>query len=413
MTRREEPTESVRLLYTHLSASSSVKVPVEERLAVITNWLADRSRIPIFGDRRLAIEWRALLDSHQTCSKLVRWDGEPFVSPPLKTDKKPPFRRSKFTYIELFAGIGGFRLAMQPLGGECVFASEWDDAAKQTYFRNFGEYPFGDIRTFTRANEARLQKLIPDHDVLTAGFPCQPFSLAGLPSRKHFEYRTGFDCEEQGNLFYDIIRVAQAKRPRVIFLENVKNIVTHDGKKTFDEIRYQLQEKLEYSFAHKVIDASGMVPQKRERCYIVCFRKRKIEFSFPAFPSKELPLSSILEDDANPKYTISEKLWIGHQERTRRNRQSNKGFAAVTANLSKPSKTLLARYGKDGKECLIPQEGKNPRLLTPREAARLQGFPENYVLYENGATPYRQLGNAVVVPVIRRIAKKILKDYLS
>lgn len=410
---------AVRLLFNYSQANSPNSLEDGEILANVTHWLANQSEKPVYGTLEDSSEWTRLLTAHGNSSILNQWNGEPLRPKPPKayriTGSSGRLRaRSKFRFIELFAGIGGFRLALESLGGKCVFASEWDNACRQTYFRNFREYPFGDVRRFSNdsLSDQQLEKIIPDHDILTAGFPCQPFSTAGLPSRKHYDYESGFECVDQGNLFYDILRIAKVKRPAVLLLENVKNIVTHDSKRTFAEIRRQIEDNLNYSFSHKVIDASGVVPQKRERCYIVCFRDKDIVFDFPKFPSKALPLNTILEPNPDAKYTISDKLWIGHKNRSKRNRERKTGFVAVTADPEKPANTLMARYGKDGKECLIPQEGKNPRMLTPREAARLQGFPESFKLYENGARPYKQLGNSVVVPLVKRIGAKILRDYL-
>lgn len=312
----------------------------------------------------------------------------------------PPIARPKFTFIDLFAGIGGFRIAMQEKGGKCVFSSEWDTFANKTYEANFGEVPYGDIREI-------LEKSIPDHDVLCAGFPCQPFSLAGISARNSLNTAHGFACETQGTLFFDVVRIINAKRPKIVFLENVKNIVRHDDGKTFSIIKNTI-ELLGYSFSHEIIDSSPLVPQKRVRCYIVCIRDDNNKFAFPKIEGIPLALKMILEEKVDDSFTISSKLWDGHQRRTQRNLDRGTGFTAFCADLDKPSNTIVARYGKDGKECLIPQAHKNPRMLTPRECARLQGFPENFIIPVAKTAAYRQFGNSVVIPVIRKIAECIV-----
>lgn len=317
----------------------------------------------------------------------------------------PPPQRPKFTFIDLFAGIGGFRLAMQSVGGMCVFSSEWNESAQRTYFANYGEMPFGDI------TKAETKAMIPHgFDVLCAGFPCQPFSRAGVSARLALNQATGFEDKAQGTLFFDVLTVLKERRPKIAFLENVKNLVRHDGGRTFEIIRESIRE-LGYSFHWKVIDASPLVPQKRIRCYMVCVHDNG-QFAFPEIEGPEKPLSSILEPEPADEYTISDGLWRGHQARTQRNLARGAGFTAFTADLSKPAHTLVSRYYKDGKECLIPQEGKNPRLLTKREAARLQGFPETFILPASRTETYRQMGNSVAVPVLEKIAESIVAQVL-
>jgi DNA (cytosine-5)-methyltransferase 1 len=322
----------------------------------------------------------------------------------------PPPQHPDFKFIDLFAGIGGFRIALQNLNGKCVFSSEWDKAAKQTYFNNFGEIPYGDINQFTNENisDEELDQLIPDHDVLCAGFPCQPFSHAGVSARTSLGQKHGFEDRIQGTLFFNIARIVKVKKPQVLFLENVKGLVNHDKGKTFKAIKETIENHLGYSFQWKVINSNTEVPQSRKRCYMICFLDSKKEFSFPKFTGEPIPLKTILEQSPDKEYTISDKLWAGHQRRTARNLERGTGFTAFTADINKPSNTIVARYGKDGKECLIPQKGKNPRKLTPRECAKLQGFPKEF-LYPEAKTPaYKQFGNSVAIPVIQKIAGKIL-----
>ncbi len=318
----------------------------------------------------------------------------------------PPPEHPKFTFIDLFAGIGGFRLALQSIGGKCVFSSEWDKNAQLTYVANYGEEPYGDIRP--QATKDRIPQYF---DVLCAGFPCQPFSLAGVSARKAIHREHGFRDETQGTLFFDIIQIIRQRRPRVVFLENVRNLVNHDAGRTFEVIRRSIEHE-GYSFSYKLIDASPLVPQRRIRCYMVCIRDGK-QFVFPEINGDPLPLRNILEENVSERFTISNNLWAGHQRRTRNNLARGTGFTAFTANLDEPSHTLVARYYKDGKECLIPQEGQNPRLLTPRECARLQGFPENFILPSSRSVAYKQMGNSVAVPVLRRIAECIDEQVLQ
>lgn len=316
----------------------------------------------------------------------------------------------KFTFIDLFAGIGGFRIALQSLGGKCVFSSEIDEAARKTYELNFGERPFGDIKQFTKSaiDDEQLNSAIPDHDILTAGFPCQPFSLAGVSARVYLGQTHGFSDLDIGNLFFDIVRIAKVKKPKAMILENVKNFKSHDRGKTFDVVKDTL-ENLGYSFYSQVIDSSFIVPQKRQRFYMICFRDKTI-YDFPCLEKGEpIPLKLILESSVPDKFTISNKLWEGHQNRSTRNKARGTGFTVNLADLNKPSNTIVSRYYKDGKECLIPQKDRNPRMLTPRECARLQGFPEEFILPNSSAAAYKQFGNSVVVPVIIKIAETVLE----
>lgn len=322
----------------------------------------------------------------------------------------PPPMTPEFRFIDLFAGIGGFRISLQKVNGCCVFSSEWDRSAQQTYFNNYGELPFGDITSFTseEINDVELDKLIPNHEILAGGFPCQPFSHAGVSARVAVGKEHGFKCNTQGTLFFDIMRIASVKTPKVLFLENVRNIERHDGGRTFAVIKQSIEE-LGYDFKHAIIDASPLVPQRRLRCYMVCFRKDlNIDFSFPEIKGEPLPLKSILEENPLQKYTISDKLWEGHIKRTNRNLERGTGFTAFTADLNRPSNTLVARYGKDGKECLVPQDGANPRFLTPRECARLQGYPDNFIIPDTKTPAYRQFGNSVAVPVVSKISEAII-----
>ena len=398
--------KEIKLLLTESLLESFPQAEGDEIVAIVTHWLQSQDLespffTPSMRERCIALiqpprprisrpkgvrESSEIYQAHLP----IDWEDIPF----------PPVKLPKFTFIDLFAGIGGFRIAMQEQGGKCVFSSEWDPYAKTTYEANFGEVPYGDIRKISELN-------IPDHDILCAGFPCQPFSLAGVSARNSRNTAHGFACETQGTLFFDIARIIKAKRPKIAFLENVKNIVGHDNGKTFSVIKSTI-ESLGYSFSHKLIDASPLVPQKRVRCYMVCIRDDKKGFELPVIDGPPLPLRKILEKKVDPSFTISKKLWTGHQRRTERNLARGTGFSAFRADLDKPSNTIVARYGKDGKECLIPQGRMNPRMLTPRECARLQGFPESFLIPVAKTAAYRQFGNSVAVPVIRRIAEKLV-----
>ncbi len=313
--------------------------------------------------------------------------------------EKPLFR-----FIDLFAGIGGIRLPFQELGGKCVFSSEWDKFAQKTYKANFGETPHGDITTIDAAT-------IPDFDVLLGGFPCQPFSQAGL--HKGFE-------DTRGTLFFEIERIIKEKRPKAFLLENVKQLKGHDGGKTFQVIMSHLRE-LNYHTEAKVLKAADFgVPQIRERIYIVGFDNEyyripdDYEFPFPEATGIPTRVGDILEEEVDEKYTISDKLWEGHQRRKIRNRNNGKGFGFSLFNEESPyTSTISARYYKDGSEILIEQKGKNPRKLTPRECARLQGFPDSFVIPVSDTQAYKQFGNSVAVPVIRAIASQMLKEMYS
>ncbi|HJS00745.1 MAG TPA: DNA (cytosine-5-)-methyltransferase [Flavobacterium sp.] len=328
----------------------------------------------------------------------IKWDI-PFPSP-----EKP-----KFKFIDLFAGIGGIRLAYQNLGGKCVFTSEWDTYSKKTYEANFGKVPFGDI---TQINETE----IPDHDVLLAGFPCQPFSIAGVSKKNALGRNHGFLDETQGTLFFDIARILKHKRPKTFMLENVKNLVSHDKGNTFKVIQKTLQE-LNYTIYFKVLDGKYFVPQHRERIIIVGFDneyfERKENFKFPEMGDTKFALKDILLPEVDPKYTLSDKLWNYLQEYAKKHKAKGNGFGFGLADLNGISRTMSARYYKDGAEILIPQEGKNPRRLVPRECARLQGFPDEFIIPVSDNQAYKQFGNSVVSPLMQAVGKNILQELIE
>lgn len=312
---------------------------------------------------------------------------------------------AEFTFIDLFAGIGGMRIAFERAGGMCVYSNEWNKYCQQTYFANFGEQPEGDITKV----DARI---IPNHDVLLAGFPCQPFSIAGVSKKQSLGRATGFEDKTQGTLFFDVCRVLKAKRPKAFLLENVKNLKSHDKGNTFKVISESLDE-LGYDIFYKVIDGQLYVPQHRERILIVGFDRERfgnnVDFQFNLVPADPKPVvKDILEKDVDSKYTLSDKLWNYLQGYAAKHKAAGNGFGYGIADLNGVSRTLSARYYKDGSEILIEQEGKNPRRLTPRECARLQGFPDSFQIPVSDAQAYRQFGNSVVVPLMENVAKLII-----
>lgn len=318
--------------------------------------------------------------------------------------RKDDDRDSSFTFIDLFAGIGGMRIAYENAGGRCVYSNEWNKYSQQTYFANFGECPEGDITKV----DARM---IPDHDILVAGFPCQPFSIAGVSKKQSLGRPTGFEDKTQGTLFFDVCRILKAKRPKAFMLENVKNLKSHDKGRTFKVIMESLEE-LNYQVFYAVLDGQNFVPQHRERILIVGFDRERygsdIDFEFKLTPKEPKPvMRDILETDVDPKYTLSDKLWVYLQNYAAKHRAAGNGFGYGIADPDGISRTLSARYYKDGSEILIAQDGKNPRRLTPRECARLQGFPDTFKIVVSDTQAYKQFGNSVVVPLMENVAKLV------
>lgn len=310
-------------------------------------------------------------------------------------------QKSKFTFIDLFAGIGGMRLAFEKAGGTCVFSSEINEQSRKTYEANFHETPAGDIRKVQSAS-------IPSHDILVAGFPCQPFSIAGVSKKRSMAKADGFQDHDQGRLFYEILRILRAKCPRAFLLENVKNLQHHDGGKTFDRMFTSLK-MLGYDVHHEVIDASAVVPQHRERIFIVGFLDPH-NFTFPKFINKKPVLKKILLKSPPEKYTLTNGVWMALKRHAKRNRENGNGFGYGIADLNGASRTLSARYYKDGAEILVAQTGDNPRRLTPIECKALMGFPKNFKMPVSDVQAYRQLGNAVVPPVVKKIATLMAKE---
>lgn len=367
-------------------------------------------------------KWQAILDVEKQMT--VYLENAPF--------SQEPISKSEFTFIDLFAGIGGIRLSYQQEGGHCVFSSEWDKFSQKTYLTNFGEMPHGDITKITASD-------IPDHDVLLGGFPCQAFSQAGL--------KKGFN-DTRGTMFFEIQRILAAKRPKAFMLENVKQLQGHDKGRTLQTIldilrgntsyavpddipisedaRNALSEKLNYWVDYKVLRAGDFgAPQNRERIFIVGFDMDYFDgvdfervFSWPEPTMIPTRVGDILEESDSlnaieDKYTISDKLWTGHQKRKLEHEKKGNGFGYSLFNEdSKYTNTISARYYKDGSEILIDQKhlNKNPRKLTPRECARLQGFPDEYIVDAvSQGQIYKQFGNSVCINVVRAVAKNLVK----
>lgn len=328
----------------------------------------------------------------------------------------PPPRVPEFSFIDLFAGIGGFRLAFQKAGGHSVFCSEWDEYAQMTYKANYGEIPAGDIREVNATD-------IPDHDVLCAGFPCQPFSLAGVSKKNALGRATGFDDLTQGTLFFEIRRILQAKRPAAFFLENVKNLVSHDHGHTFQVIRGVLQQELGYVVKAEVVDGRAWVPQHRERIFIVGFDPKQIDITSEEINIPHAPLAREhfrrrrLADVILPNvdgHTLGPGTWATLERHKAHHEKAGNGFGygiirwpisddAVT-------RTISARYYKDGAEILVEQPGNRPRRLTVQEAMQLQGYdPAHFVFPVTDCQAYKQIGNSVVWPAVHSCALEIAR----
>jgi DNA (cytosine-5)-methyltransferase 1 len=417
-------------LFEHLKGKAdkiigSCDIPIDEFPAIISHYLQSEGTIRIYGDqsfwkrcnREISSFGNLTVFNKQSVQKYLAkssFNGIPF----------PPPTEPEFTFIDLFAGIGGFRIAFQELAGKCVFSCEWDKFAKETYFKNFGEYPFGDVNQFTDpkiVSDETLKRLIPDHDVLAAGFPCQPFSIAGVSKKRSLGRKHGFEDPTQGTLFFDIKRILKEKRPAAFFLENVKNLLSHDGTRTFKEIKRSLRKDLGYIINFGLVDGKYWVPQHRERVYIVGYDPDKIKVSkdeilIPKEPEnghRYKQLKDIIGSRVDEKYTLGPGTWKTLKRHKEYHKKAGNGFGyglnkwpikkgAVT-------RTISARYHKDGAEILIEQKGKRPRRLTPREAMQLQGFdPDRFFFPVSDTQAYRQIGNSVVIPAIQATANEIV-----
>jgi len=312
----------------------------------------------------------------------------------------------QLTFIDLFAGIGGTRIAFEAAGCKCVFSSEWDKFAQQTYEANFGDKPHGDIRQIKSSE-------IPDHDILVAGFPCQPFSISGITKKNALGRPHGFNDPTQGTLFFELKRIIHDKKPMAFLLENVKHLKRHDEGRTYEVIRHALVDELGYDVHDEVFDAANYVPQHRERVFIVGFKKPTL-FEFPHYnPVKKPKFKDILEKNVHDKYTLTDHLWKYLQDYAKKHKEKGNGFGYGMTDLNGVARTLSARYYKDGAEILIPQgNNKNPRRLTPAECAHLMGFIQlkpDFKIHPSDTQAYKQFGNSVVVPLVHEIAQAIVK----
>ncbi|MFN3590954.1 MAG: DNA (cytosine-5-)-methyltransferase [Thermaurantiacus sp.] len=358
-------------------------------------------------------------------ARRLRRHRAPFTDQPCLALAQPS--RPAFTFIDLFAGIGGLRRAFDAVGGRCVFTSEWDRFAQLTYSANYPDTPrdhiAGDI---TQVSE----RDIPGHDLLLAGFPCQPFSIAGVSKKNALGRPHGFSCEEQGNLFFDVARIIRHHRPRAFLLENVRNLVTHDRGRTFRVIQHVLREELGYNIFWKVIDARAWVPQHRERIVIVGLRdSNAFSLADMVIPDASPKLGSILHPEdgtetpeppyttspdgrVSERYVLSEHLWQYLRNYARKHREKGNGFGFGLVGPDDVARTLSARYYKDGSEILVRRPSGPPRRLTPRECARLMGFDAGreakFLIPVSDTQAYRQFGNSVAVPVIAAVARHML-----
>ncbi len=349
----------------------------------------------------------------------------PYLRPALQTllvrePVAPP--QQHFTFIDLFAGIGGIRIGFESSGGRCVFTSEWNAFSQKTYRENFVDDHdiVGDIVKVNAGD-------IPDHDVLLAGFPCQPFSIAGVSKKNALGRPHGFECATQGTLFFDVARIIAEKRPAAFVLENVKNLRSHDKGNTFRVVMDVLQKELGYQVQWRIIDGRRFVPQHRERILIVGFREETgFDFDNVQLPAVETAprLRSILhaEDGSeadvdrgryigadgkvDARYVLTPRLWQYLQDYAAKHRAKGNGFGFGLVSGDAVARTLSARYYKDGSEVLVSRgDGERPRRLTPRECARLMGFPDTFRIPVSDTQAYKQFGNSVVVPAISAVAQ--------
>ncbi|MGJ8720459.1 MAG: DNA (cytosine-5-)-methyltransferase [Salinibacterium amurskyense] len=394
----EEASLSLRLeRLAKLHGSSELAATLGTNRRSIDRWIRNESTPPAYLDAALT----QLFGAH-----------------PMSVDRAS---NKKLTFIDLFAGIGGIRLGLESAGAECVFTSEWDKYAVRTYGANHtsAHEVLGDI------NSIAINDL-PDHDILAGGFPCQPFSLAGVSKKNSLGRSHGFLDATQGTLFFNIASIIAEKRPRAVLLENVKNLLSHDSKRTFAVIRKTIEE-LGYTLHYKVVDAKGFVPQHRERILMVAFRDGQ-EFDWsavrPETPSSTLDTVLHKEDGSEPhspylsadgkvleKYTLSDNLWAYLQNYAAKHKAAGNGFGYGLVTRDSTSRTLSARYYKDGSEILVSQgESKNPRRLTPRECARLMGFADSFAIPVSDTQAYKQFGNSVAVPVMTAVSKELVRQ---
>lgn len=394
-----------------------------EAVAIVTHYLQNRNT-PKYSIPLLSKDMSSVLESFIEDTELVSGlsaaEGDSPSPPlPLKCEdslfaKLPygPPSHWNFTFIDLFAGIGGFRIAFQRAGGKCVFSSEWDKYAQKTYMQNYGEMPYGDIRPIPKES-------IPDHDVLCAGFPCQPFSLAGVSKKNSLGRKHGFEDETQGTLFFEIKEILRLKRPKAFMLENVKNLLAHDKGRTFAIIRRSLEEELGYVIKWEVVDGAAWVPQHRERMYLIGFDPKQVtiqanEIRIPRQPGPDYcypKLKSIIKKRVSG-LTLGPGTWSTLERHKAHHEKEGNGFGyglhTWPLKDNEVTRTISARYHKDGAEILIEQPGDRPRKLSVEEAMQLQGYdPKDFIFPVSATQAYHQIGNSVVVPAIEASARFI------
>lgn len=404
-------------------ALSDSGYPQNEAMAVVTHYLQNRNTrkqgIPLLSKEQFAAMETLMEDSGITDGLAAAEGDSPSPPLPLKCEsdlfaKLPygPPHQWNFTFIDLFAGIGGFRIAFQRAGGKCVFSSEWDKYAQKTYMQNYGEMPYGDIRPIPKES-------IPDHDVLCAGFPCQPFSLAGVSKKNSLGKKHGFEDETQGTLFFEIKEILRIKRPKAFMLENVKNLLAHDKGRTFDIIRRSLEEELGYVIKWEVVDGAAWVPQHRERMYLIGFDPKQVkiqanEIRIPREPGPDYcypKLKSIIKKHVSG-LTLGPGTWATLERHKAHHEKEGNGFGyglhTWPLKDNEVTRTISARYHKDGAEILIEQPGERPRKLSVEEAMQLQGYdPKDFIFPVSATQAYHQIGNSVVVPAIEASARFI------
>lgn len=410
-------------------------VSLERAWSVLTHWSSQT------GDCDEILR-HAVPKHFPTGARIVRENAAHVPEPPkIELARHDSDNWVDFTFMDLFAGIGGFHLGLASQGGSLVFASEWDRAARLTYLANYGVLPFGDIREFTRRPSGSprpsrdIRSRMPRADIITAGFPCQPFSKAGVSSRNHHGLAHGLRCEAQGTLFEDILLVARATNPDALILENVGNLRFHDGGNTIrvilNEISksgYRVYPAWDDSTDWAVLDSSNVSAQRRRRVYMVCIRKDLAEFlehtkgefriQLPTTKPRVRTLRQVIERDKSmpdrekyETYGISERMWKSHIRRESAHKEKGNGFRiGLMSDLDTVAPTLVARYYKDGKDCLIPSKvrGAPPRMLTPRECALLQTYPENFRIPRSKTSAYKQFGNSVTVEMVRLISRQVV-----
>lgn len=411
--------EQARLQVVKFLQENSGVTDAAELQAVATHFLHNIGAmppllVPAAGKKLLKILFPSAVSKKRSLKAAVAEDAAPY-QPKLNLDfgdiPYPPPEKPAFTFIDLFAGIGGFRIAFQEAGGKCVFTSEWDKFAKQTYEANFGEVPYGDIRKIDKTT-------IPDHDILCAGFPCQPFSLAGVSKKNSMGRKHGFEDETQGTLFFEIKEILRVKRPKAFFLENVKNLRSHDKGRTFEVIRHALMDQLGYVVNWAIVDGAKWVPQHRERIFIIGFDPKQIHIAqkdivIPLSPDKNYvypELARIIQKKV-ADHTLGPGTWATLERHKAHHADQGNGFGygihSLPIKKGEVTRTISARYHKDGAEILVEQKGDRPRRLTVKEAMQLQGYDPNRFKFPaaiSNTQAYKQIGNSVVVPAIQASA---------